>query len=138
MSHNNLLNLDISDFNVRKPPITVGLIEQKIESFGLVEKWWYQKLRDGELSQGNGWKSISTQELYDDYVEQNKKIRAGSWLSDNSQFGRQLREMLPKGWPKKPRVSSKNGTRFHRYDFPSLKKCREYFLKRMRADSIEW
>ena len=133
-----LLNLDISNFNVRTAPVTTGLIEQKLRSLDAEGSWWYQKLKDGELIQGGGWGYVSVQELYDEYLASNQKIRVGSWQADKSEFGKKLHKMLPEGWPKKSRVSLKNGSRTHVYEFPSLKICRKYFSKRMGTDSIKW
>jgi hypothetical protein len=47
---NDLLNLDISDFNVRSVPETAGLSDQKIRSLRGIEAWWYEILANGDLA----------------------------------------------------------------------------------------
>ncbi len=42
-----LMARDISNFQVRKVPNTLGLAEQKVEWFKNVERWWYGVLQHG-------------------------------------------------------------------------------------------
>ena len=44
-----LLQLDISDFNVRQRPMTRALMDQKLQSLDDVGRWWHQCLRDGSI-----------------------------------------------------------------------------------------
>ena len=44
-----LQSLDLTGFNVRKPPMTAGLREQKLQSLKNVERWWFEVLQAGEL-----------------------------------------------------------------------------------------
>lgn len=39
-----LLQLDLTDFNIRRPPVTQGLIEQKLASLKIQEVWIYEEL----------------------------------------------------------------------------------------------
>ncbi len=123
-----LEHTDISCFEVRDFPITNALIKQKILSLEPVKTWWYQKLNDGELIQGFGWKQVSSQDLYDDYVVSAKK-QGISWPGSQTIFGIELRKVLPKDWILKGRQASKDsfGKRPNLYKFPSLKVCRRSF-----------
>lgn len=63
-----LLNLDISDFNPHKAPVTQALINEKLESMTDVQHWFYECL----VHARNGKKplpvSINSKELVEDYI----------------------------------------------------------------------
>ncbi len=44
-----LLQRDISEFNVRQRPVTAALIDQRLQSLDDVGRWWYQCLQDGGI-----------------------------------------------------------------------------------------
>jgi len=52
-----LSEFDISAVDVRRAPNTKGLLEQKMQSLGPVQEWWFECLTRGELtgSGANGW-----------------------------------------------------------------------------------
>jgi hypothetical protein len=65
-----LLAMDISRFNVRAKPSTTALIDQKLLSLGLIERWWYDVLVQGGLSSELGWSDfIPTTELIEAVME---------------------------------------------------------------------
>jgi len=134
-----LINMDISDFEVRDVPKSEGLIKQKILSLESVHTWWLQKLQDGELLPGQGWNNVGTRELYDDYVDSAKK-QGNRWPGSPTSFGIELQKVLPRGWPKKDRSSKKDifGKRPNVYEFPSLKKCRKYFEEFIGVENLDW
>lgn len=41
--------MDISQFEVRKPPVTDGLVKQKLESLRGIQAWWFDVLSSGEV-----------------------------------------------------------------------------------------
>jgi hypothetical protein len=43
------LDMDISDINLRTPPKTTALFEQKLQSASSLELFWYSRLQDGTL-----------------------------------------------------------------------------------------
>jgi hypothetical protein len=63
-----LLNRDLSAFNVRHKPETAELQAQKIQSLGPVEEWWHDCLQAGCVSEHDDeWpKYLSTQRAVDD------------------------------------------------------------------------
>jgi Family of unknown function (DUF5906) len=59
-----LLEIDLTGFNVRAKPSTAGLLEQKLLSLGPIEGWWYDSLdmgafesvdENGRTVVSNGW-----------------------------------------------------------------------------------
>lgn len=133
------MNLNISDFNVRAIPKTDGLIEQKLQSLDTVLTWWHQKLCSGELISGIGWDSIPIADLYDDYVVRVQKQGSNIRRVSDTAFGKQLRKVLPTGWPKKPRPKGIGSyKRSNHYEFPSLKICRKHFEKFLGVDVLDW
>jgi hypothetical protein len=45
-----LLSLDLTDFNVRIRPNTNALLEQKLQSLGPIQRWWHDRLHSGSLA----------------------------------------------------------------------------------------
>ncbi len=67
-----LLAMDLSGFNVRAKPTTAALIEQKIHSLGLIERWWYNVLMAGDtgISEHPEWADfIATRAIIESAVE---------------------------------------------------------------------
>ena len=131
-----LLNRDISKFNVRDVPKTDALREQKLLSLGPEEEWWYRKLCDGQLLEGDdGWaEEMRKKPLLDDYADYMRRINA-KHRSNETVLGRYLLRVCPglttfqanasvevplntEGWTKKVRQ------RCYFWGFPSLDVCR--------------
>lgn len=49
LMHYLLHEVDLTDFNIRKPPVTAGLLLQKVESLHNVDKWIFTRLAEGSL-----------------------------------------------------------------------------------------
>jgi len=45
-----LYNIDLSEFDVRKPPMTDALVEQQENSYSPIKKWWMDILMDGQIT----------------------------------------------------------------------------------------
>jgi hypothetical protein len=134
-----LQNMDLSKFEVRAVPKTLGLAEQKLQSLDNVTAWWYQKLKSGDLLNEYSWSVVPTQALYDDYVTSVQKLGGNIRRVTDTAFGIQLHKVLPDGWPKKYRQTSGNGPgRANHYEFPSLKVCRKKFAEVLGDDSLDW
>ena len=119
-----LLNLDLSGVNLRKPPVTDALIEQKLKSMNSVYKFWFELLVKGQLqSEHNCWDdSISVDALYQEYSEwcRQKNIRNAA---ERREFGRAISKVCPD----RERLRTGTDTREYTYEFPELDKCRELF-----------
>lgn len=132
-----LLNLDISTIDVGVIPSTSALIEQKIHTMDAVQRFWYERLRDGEIMPRTslGWPNkVSTEHLYQAYIK-----RATDWgerrrVADN-QFGREIASLVPGGELKRARMTIQQmnsmgqieSVRTWGYELPSLKECRAMF-----------
>jgi hypothetical protein len=66
-----LLNHDISSYNVRNVPQTDALLEQKRRSMSIVEEWWYRTLHEGRLlNRHNSWETaVPTKDIYLAFTE---------------------------------------------------------------------
>lgn len=143
-----LLNYDLTGFDIRRVPQTDGLLEQQIHSFDPTTMWWFQKLQKGELLYGaDSWGEAGKKSLFDDYLivasHAGMKHRAYE-----TSFGMVLRKLLPKGWPKERKSREcfeymesgikRMETGWVKYiKFPDLEICRKHFSELMRAE-IDW
>ena len=138
-----LLSIDLSDFDVRTPPQTIGLSEQKIASLRNMEAWWHERLCEGVLlSEGwlfdeDDWEApIGRDRLRRDYERWLEKRRAYGHgdLLNSRRFGTGLRRLV-----KVADVRPGNGldTRQRCYRFPSLRECRKQFEAAMKLKT-DW
>lgn len=96
-----LLNLDISEFNVRQPPKTEALKEQKLFSMSPEDEWWLGKLEAGAvLPKHQEWETeVTVYDLQRDYYEHMKQIGQQRRATPTA-LGRFLSRALPSGFPK--------------------------------------
>ena len=91
-----LLNRDLSEFDVRKVPKTQGLADQKLRSLRGVESWLLDCLREGAIGHG-GWAEnelvISRRTAYDDYVAASKRSKEYA-PSNKGLWSKTIREVL--------------------------------------------
>jgi hypothetical protein len=135
-----LLKLDISNFNVRDFPKTVGLFEQKLQSMEPIEGWWYQKLQDGEISSCHGWETIPIKVAHEDYLEVTSKMSGQIRKASITSFGMVITKLLPKGWPKKKKhliTVLMCEKRVNHYEMPPLKECRKHF-EGIIGENVTW
>lgn len=134
-----LLHLDLSTIDVGVIPSTEALVDQKLHAMDPVLRFWYERLRDGEIIPRTtlGWPDkVSTEHLYQAYIR-----RATDWgerrrVADNA-FGRELAKLVPNGSLVRSRMTIKQmdnlgqieSVRTWGYELPSLKTCRECFDK---------
>jgi hypothetical protein len=91
-----LLHYDLSKFDHRKPPQTEAALHQKMLGMTPVQKWWFDKLKSGQLLPWHAdWKTeVSRRELHDDYINVLQKVginRRGT----ETDLAMQLKELLP-------------------------------------------
>lgn len=133
-----LMYLDLSGFNVRKAPLTEGLLDQKQRSLSSVGQWWLHVLMDGfpeftlfddeGLTDADGG-VVSRDALFQDYRDFATKTGHGKYLSTPNLFGVELRKMLPALEDYRPRVG---GRRVWCHRVPPLRDCRSAFDNFMR------
>ena len=138
-----LMNFDLSQFNVRRYPVTEGLLEQKQLSLPSVAQWWYDILIEGDnqisLEKHIPPKavigtSIPTTALFEIYQAFAKGDRYGhGQVASCKLFVTTLRNWAP---IVKDRVTD-NGKRGRRQVIPDLETCRDHFEKAM-GHEIDW
>ena len=81
-----LLNVDLSNANLRDVPQTTGLFEQKLLSSDSVTKFWFSRLQNGaQLREDRSWASFTeTQKLYDEYVRYAQNLKVTRVEDDDS------------------------------------------------------
>jgi hypothetical protein len=146
-----LLNIDISDFDIRDVPDSKGLREQKILSMDPITAWWFQKLQDGTLPSQNGeWGLVEKNAMYDDYV--NTVGKAGVPRKGmQTALGMKLNKLLPAQYPisQKREVTKEDydphtdrmvtrKKRVPHWEFPPLKECRDHFEKIAKMEGYNW
>lgn len=134
-----LMNLDISDFDVRQMPKTKALREQKMLNFSPEQEWWYNKLLDGRIFETeDAWPRYAfAQSLSFDFTSY-AKLWSQSARSNNTRLGRFLATMVPAGHKMRAQLSGKQEivtedgsvqtvSRPRVYLLPTLDVCRKIF-----------
>lgn len=117
-----LLDYDLSGIDLRRPPSTSALEDQKMHSASPIQAWWRERLQDGApTSITASWaEMVSTAELYEDYLkfcgEVGRKHRASQSI-----FGRELKGLIPNLIRGR---SPKKHSRQWVYILPPLDECR--------------
>jgi hypothetical protein len=132
-----LLNMNLSGFDVRAVPDTAAKAQQQAHSLHGTEAWLHHILQEGAIGQHNWLDSgldVRTDEAYTAFLD----------------FSKHQREYKPDGksqWAKKIRarlglcVANKRetiGERARLFEFGSLADCRYQFAKSVGAPDLEW
>ena len=139
-----LMTFDLSQFNVRRYPVTEGLLEQKQLSLPSVAQWWYDILIEGD-NQVSLEKyiaptavigtSIPTMALFEIYQAFAKGDRYGyGQVASCNQFVTILKQWAPIG---KNRVTDGDRKRARGLLIPDIEICREHFEKEI-GHKIDW
>ena len=144
-----LLHYDLAEVNLRHVPTTAALIEQKLRSMTPNERWWFQKLDQGQLlPDHDGWVPEAPKvALYQDYLRTLGKIGVRH-KSVETELGMFLAKMLPAGTLTTCRKIAVVPTGCERSDegqskrlphwrVPSLEACREAF-DRLSGSAHPW
>ena len=145
-----LLQMDISDVDLRTFQQTEGLFEQKLHSMNTVQKYWYERLCDGTMRPASaaeyepehysgqtvfdGWPGeVVRDDQYKDYQKFVDDMKDRYPVCEQ-QFGIVIKKLCPGVNSKRPRM---NGKRTWTRVFPGLQKCREDFEKILNT-TIVW
>jgi hypothetical protein len=127
-----LLHHDLSNFEIRKVPATRALQDQKLMSMKAPERWWYEKLRDGQLLPTHRrWETeILREALCQNYAEAmtDAGARANGW-GPSIAVGMLLERMLNGSLHDSRRMYG--GARVRYWHFPPLAEARDLFDKAM-------
>lgn len=136
-----LQHFELSGFDVRKAPETVGLRNQKLASLRGINRWWFDRLLSGEVGSnfaitpwGNGWHSIDCDELRGDYMTFMRGFRFDGDPLDAATFGKRFREMVPK---MEKRRRGGRGDRSYTYRLPPLILARQCFAEWL-GSPVDW
>jgi len=142
-----LQSVDLSNFQVRNVPQTDALQEQKLLSMNYDEEWWFRKLQDGRIFDGDGeWERFAqTDKITQDFVRYMELWRFNR-RGNETALGRFLARMCPHltkvrrrsvvevddgfGQPKR------EARRLMFYDFGTLDQCREAWER--QHGKVEW
>lgn len=140
-----LINLDYSNIDLRKIPKTEALLEQKINSMDTKEKWWFEILSRGTLTdKAVGWfTQCGTVEVFDNY-QIFASLQRNNYRSISTQIGGFLNTVHPTltrqrgsylGIDYNGEQTEKKKGQY--YIFPPLDKCRTDFEAYI-GQKIEW
>lgn len=131
-----LMHHDISHFDVRKPPKTKALQDQKQLSFSSEEEWWFRKLQTGQIARGcDSWTSpVLHEKMISEYLNYAQRIGIQR-RANATAIGRFLQRACPPGWPRSKQgiyksqdeygITTKERAYF--YIFPDLAECRKHW-----------
>lgn len=132
-----LLSVDLKGFDVRQPPRTAALQQQKLFSMSPEEEWWFGKLSEGKVFVESGeWDTeISRHDLLVDYINYTKQLgtpRRGNatklgqfmaWVVPGLQHTQKRRSMETRAVDGSPITIR----RPHFYVIPKLEACRGWW-----------
>jgi hypothetical protein len=129
-----LLDEDLSNFNVRHFPVTAALQDQKRQSMSPFAQWWFEKLDDGQL--------VASDDKWAEEVVREDVVQAWNAHADRKWSSQDVRnalaKLLPEGHPKDgPRRAGADGKRSRTWTLPSLEDCRNHF-ERLFGSRFEW
>lgn len=141
-----LMNLDLTEFNIRKRPITEEHLSQRLQSLSGFERFWFEVLQaggvtyrwDGLLQRRSftSWNQpifISTESLIEAYKEYDKNATKYQPLQSQ-----QLASIIKTICPSATSTRQTNlGKQERGYQLPDLKTARTEFEKSL-GTSVEW
>ncbi|WP_027533833.1 DUF5906 domain-containing protein [Bradyrhizobium sp. WSM3983] len=140
-----LLSLDLTGFDVRNPPMTTGLRDQKLASLRGVEQWLFEVLSSGrapgdpmfedvELSWDEAPIKVSTDDFRLNYEDWLRRRRYQGDPLNAARFGTRVHQIFPSIAKIRPRS---DGKRQLFYVIPCLSKCRAEFEKMLGCE-VDW
>lgn len=132
-----LMAFDLSRVNLRAPPATEALFDQKVESLQPIDAWWYDRLSKGTVSdKASDWPGplISTAELLDSLWEVQDRLGVRR-KSLETQLGKAMKDFAPTAIKGKDWFNDRDNNRVRLpcyRNFPDLATARAAFCARMR------
>jgi hypothetical protein len=127
-----LLEMDLSHFNIRNKPNTAELLEQKLHSLTNIHRWWFDCLDNGGMFEG-AWPNFAiTAKIIEDVVTfTGGKMRR---RLDARDVGKAMQELCPSA---KQHQQQSQYSRHRGYLLPSLQQARPEFDQYI-GGAVEW
>lgn len=128
---NDLLAMDISDFNLREIPKTAGTRDNSVGSLGITESFWLHRLENGTLVDAHKfWKQVVIkQKLYEQYEDFCRSRGRAQAILGFGPFLSVMKKLCPPIETKRLRCCPHSRERFYVYTVPNLEDCRGFFDK---------
>jgi hypothetical protein len=141
-----LQTFDLTTIDIGRIPSTKALSDQKHHTLNGVSRFWFERIRDGEITQTRSdWPdAVQCEEFYLAFIKRMMQWGALRKPSD-SQFGKELKEFMPHGALNRVKkltdIYDERGsmTRARRwcYEIPPLEECRAKFDEVM-GSATDW
>ena len=135
-----LVNLDLTGFNIRKRPLTEEHLSQRLMSLSGFERLWFEVLQSGRFpARYHGYTDwgqgifISTDNLIDAYTEYDKNASRYHPIQ-SQQIATALQTICPSAKKARPTISGKQQ---RGYDLPDIAVARKEF-EMMLGTSVKW
>ena len=135
-----LLQMDLSGFNVRAVPHTAAKAHQQAHSFRGIEAWVHHILQEGAIGYGvwqNDGLAVGKGDAYKQYLDFSKEQR--DWKPDvKSVWSKKMRELLGTCVQETRQKHHFQNTRVRAFRLLPLSDCRRQFALRAGAPNMEW
>jgi hypothetical protein len=123
---------DISSVDLRVPPVTAALLDQKLQSLDPTDRWIYNRLCEGSLIHTDStWsEEIIKTELYESYCSQSVSVGSRRRLNQ-VEFAKRMRKTFP------ALDEVQRHGRPRAWLFPDIEDCRTCFDEKM-GSPCEW
>lgn len=131
-----LINLDLTEFNIRKRPLTEEHLSQRLQSLSGFERYWHEVLQTGMLERLTEWdkpRFISTKNLTDNYKDYDKNAGKYSPIQEQ-QIATTINTICPSARKARPTILGKQQ---RGYDLPDIAVARKEF-EIVLGTSVEW
>lgn len=131
-----LMHLDLTEFNIRKRPQTDEHLNQRLQSLGGFERYWYEVLKSGMFDGYQQWdvpQFRSTQILIDKFKEYDKNADRYNPIQQQ-QISSTLKTICPSAVTSRKKVLNKQE---RGYELPHIDVARKDFEK-MLGTSVNW
>jgi len=135
-----LLNMDLSTFDVRAVPYTAAKAHQQAHSLRGIEAWVYHILQEGAIH-NHLWRNdgftVGKGEAYREYLDFSKEQR--DWKPDvKPVWSKKVRELLGPCVQETRQKHPLQNIRVRAFMFAPLADCRRQFALRAGAPTMEW
>lgn len=130
-----LMEVDLSDFEVRSIPETSARLEQKLLSMEPIEKWWLEILSNEDFIVGDKTLNfdennrVTKSDLLYSFNEHTKAYKPNHRNWEARRLCSQFKKLVPFAMDKR------RGSGPREYEFPSLNECKMYFAEKYSLGS---